>query len=88
MINKAILRDTILLRLADVAPQGLSPAALLLFVQRSGFPALTEGGLAGELDYLAQKQVVVREESPLAAGVAWWKLAAAGREHLERGGLL
>ncbi len=87
-MNKEILRDVILTTTASVFPDGLRVETVLHFVSASGFPALDKATLDAELAYLAQENLLLREPSPYARGVVYWKLAAAGRRYLEEKGLL
>jgi hypothetical protein len=86
--NKELFRDTILNLLAAGGTVGLRIDNLLLFAQRSGFPDLTERVLGEELEYLKELACVRGEPQPIAKGVIYWKLAAAGRMHLEAKGIL
>jgi DNA-binding PadR family transcriptional regulator len=55
---------------------------LLQCLRSEGFAELTRGELAGELQYLADKGLVVAVEKPVSPEMAVWRITAAGRDYL------
>lgn len=76
-------RYSLLRYLAAAAPRGLSADLLRAYLRAEGL-SLTDRQIQAELQYLADKELVTRQEPVLGPACATWRITAAGRDTMDR----
>jgi hypothetical protein len=72
-----------ILRYCDASVEtGISAALLLQFLRTEGFRALTPDQLRGEIQYLADKDLLVAPPSLISPEIKNWRITATGRDLL------
>jgi hypothetical protein len=81
--RRLLIRNCLLQTLALLAPAGV-PLQTLRNALRINGHVLDSKTTQIEIEYLASKEFCEQTEATLSAGLLCWKLAAKGREYLER----
>lgn len=59
---------------------GLSTGLMLQFIRNEGFRQLDSAGLAAELQYLADKELIVKAQKTISPENCHWRITAKGRD--------
>ena len=77
-----LLRNRLLMTARTLSKGGASRDFFWMAAKQSGFN-LSEEQVETHLDYLADKQLLKVEKSPVSAGLDRWRITASGTDHLD-----
>ena len=75
-----LFRHNLIAQLCVVGPVGMRPAALKVGAKAGGFDPSDEQ-LDAELQYLADKGLVVAQDKAISPELKRWRITAAGRDY-------
>ena len=80
--NREVFRLQLLQTASYSAPMGVSISLFRTYAKTAGFPKVTEDQVAAEVQYLADKGLLVSVDKRISPENTAWRITADGRDFL------